>query len=682
MKLDKTALKCMFVGYTNTAKQYRLYDPVHKKFLISRDVVFEESISYYPSEDLEQAPEPHYYTPVIQPWEEHLAWSDEFDELVESEKPTAVGNKESNETQFQKEGEAEGEDIAEPSETPPPLCTPKEPASGEVRVAQPVNRDIARVLTRWRYTSSSVDRPSHAMISTVYMVEPGPVNYKAAMETAEAGEWQVAVDSECSSLVKNRVLTFVDVIPAGKKAIPTRLVLQRKLDPRGETTRYKARLVAQGFRQVEGLDFREMFAPVASLSSVRILLAIAGSRGYAVYQMDVVTAFLGSELNEEVNINLPLGVLGGPRLARLNRSLYGLRQSPRCWYTTIDEFLVKQLEFKRGRFDCGIYTHVNGTILALYVDDILIAGEEGIVSNIRKRLKARFDMVDLGLVEHFLGMVITRDFCERKVHLTQEGYIGRILGKFGMLDCNPISTPLDKEKPHARLEEEEACDKGLYQQLVGSLGWIAIGTRPDISFAVSYLGRFEADPSQQHWVCAKRVLRYLAGTRHLGLSLGGEIPTPISLDGCVDADFAGDASSLKSTTVYVLFPGTGVVQRHSKRQSITATSMADAEFIASATAIQELLWFRQLVSEITTSALVVSILYNDNQASLSTFADTTYKPHSRQVGVRVCQVREIIEDGKEVVMDYCGTDKMVADGLTKPLVKAKHVVFVKMCGLC
>jgi len=110
-----------------------------------------------------------------------------------------------------------------------------------------------------------------------------------------------------------------------------------------------------------------------------------------------------------------------------------------------------------------------------------------------------------------------------------------------------------------------------------------------------------------------------------------------------------------------------------------ATSTVDAEFIACATAIPELIWFRHLVSEITTSTLALSTLYNENQASLSTLTDTTCKPHSKHVGVGVCQVREIIEDGKEVVMDYCGTDRMVADGLTKPLVGAKHAIFVRMC---
>ena len=125
---------------------------------------------------------------------------------------------------------------------------------------------------------------------------------------------------------------------------------------------------------MEGLDFTDTFAPVASLASVRVVLSIAAATAFAVRQMDVVTAFLGSELHEEVYVTLPPGVFGEHRLASLNRSLYGLKQSPCCWYTTIDSFLITKMGFGRGRFDYYIYTHDNGTILALYVDDMLIAG--------------------------------------------------------------------------------------------------------------------------------------------------------------------------------------------------------------------------------------------------------------------------------------------------------------------
>ena len=149
----------------------------------------------------------------------------------------------------------------------------------------------------------------------------------------------------------------------------------------------------------------------------------------------------------------------------------------------------------------------------------------------------------------------------------------------------------------------------------------------------------------------------------------------------MDSDFAGDAGTLKSTSGYVFLFRMGVIQWHSKGQALTATSTAHAEFIASVSPIQELVWFRTFIKEIIRSELPVRTLYNNNQASHSTFKDTAYKPHTKHIGVRVHQTREFIEDGRKVTMDYCRTNDMVADGLTKPLVLSKHILFVRMCGL-
>jgi len=369
--------------------------------------------------------------------------------------------------------------------------------------------------------------------------------------------------------------------------------------------------VAQGFRQVEGLDFTDTFAPVVSLSSVRVVLSIAAAEGFAVRQMDVVTAFLGSKLHEEVYVSLPVGVFGRERLACLNRSLYGLKQSPRCWYTTIDNFLITKMGFRQGRFGCCVDTHDNGTILALYVDDMLIAGALREVKLICDKLKSTFEMVDLGTVSHFLDMVVSIDTNGLTISLTQEGYNDLVLEQFGMASCKPVGTPREKDKLGMKGGGDKPYDRTLYLQLIGSLGWIATGTRPDIALAVSYLGRFNADPNNRHWRCAKRVLRYLAGTKKLWLSLGGEM-RGVRLAGFVDSDFASNAGTLKSTSGYVFLLGMGMIQWHSKRQALTATSTADAEFIASASAIQELVWFQNLIKEIIRFKLPVSTLYNDN----------------------------------------------------------------------
>ena len=213
---------------------------------------------------------------------------------------------------------------------------------------------------------------------------------------------------------------------------------------------------------MEGLDFTVTFAPVASLWSVCVLLSITAVKGFAVWQMDVVTAFLGSELQEEVYISLPVGMFEGERLACLNRSLYPLKQSPRCWYTTINNFLITRMGFRRGRFDCCVYTHDNRIQLALYVDDMLIAGALGEVKLVCYKLKGKFEMVDLGSVNHFLCIVVSMDTGIHTISLTHEGYIDRVLERFGMANCKPVGTSMEKDKLGMQGGGDKPCDHTFY----------------------------------------------------------------------------------------------------------------------------------------------------------------------------------------------------------------------------
>ena len=243
-------------------------------------------------------------------------------------------------------------------------------------------------------------------------------------------------------------------------------------------------------------------------------------------------------------------------------------------------------------------------MIVLYVDDLLLIGKADEVAVVCKRIAARFDVVCLGPVKHFLGMVIERDRTKRRIYLSQSGYIERILDRVGLAKCNGVSTPLiPKEKMVPRPKDkseipnsEPQADEQRYQQAIGSLGWLAGATRPDIAYSVSLLGRFSQNPGVTHWEGVKRVFRYIAGARRFRLCLGGKPETELgeAFDGFADADFAGD-SQFRSTTGYIFRLGIGAVAWHSKKQTITALSTADAEFIASAAAIQELLWFRQLL---------------------------------------------------------------------------------------
>ena len=233
-------------------------------------------------------------------------------------------------------------------------------------------------------------------IDTIRMVEQGPATFRQAMATEEAVEWKEAIDSEAVSNEENDTFEDISAIPQDKQAIPTKSILTRKLDPTGKPIRYKARLVVQGFRQTLGVDYHENYSPVAEMASVRIALTIAAALDLEVEQLDVVTAFLGSELEEEVYAKLPDGRLGGPRLVRLRKSLYGLKQSPRCWYITMDSFILSELGFTRCRFDTCIYIRESdGMMIVLYVDDLLLIGKFDAVGVVRKRIATRVTLCSL-----------------------------------------------------------------------------------------------------------------------------------------------------------------------------------------------------------------------------------------------------------------------------------------------
>jgi len=171
-----------------------------------------------------------------------------------------------------------------------------------------------------------------------------------------------------------------------------------------------------------------------------------------------------------------------------------------------------------------------------------------IFADVCDKLQSKFEMVDLGTVSHFVGMVVSMDMNGHMISLTQEGYIDRVLERFGMANCKPVGTSMEKEKSGMRGGGDKPCDHTLYLQLIVNLGWIATSTRPDIAFTVSYRARFNADPNDRHWLCAKRVLRYLAGTKKLRLSLRGDMRAGVGLAGFVDSDLAGNAATLKSTS--------------------------------------------------------------------------------------------------------------------------------------
>ena len=353
-----------------------------------------------------------------------------------------------------------------------------------------------------------------------------PVTYQEAMKVPDSAKWREAMDEEISSLTENCAFTPIE-LPRGAKPVKSKWVYKIKKNSDG-TTRYKARLVAKGFTQRYGVDYLETFAPVVKYKSLRILLALVNEKRWIVHQMDVTTAFLYGEIDREIYMIPPDGVdtsKDGRKVWRLDRSLYGLKQSPRCWNQRIHNFLVTR-GFVQIKSDTATYTKGKGTkqvVLALYVDDMLImSASEEEVGAVKKELSTEYKMKDLGEVDVILGMRVRRSIKDGWLTIDQEDYATEVLKKFGMWYSKPQQTPVSTDIKLSARDCPEEQDKYKmasvpYRSVIGSLMYLMVSTRPDLAASLSILSRFLANPGEVHWEAAKRVLRYLKGTVNVGL---------------------------------------------------------------------------------------------------------------------------------------------------------------------
>ena len=320
---------------------------------------------------------------------------------------------------------------------------------------------------------------------------------------------------------ENHVWSLVKA-PKDQKPVNCKWVFKKKLAADGSISSYKARLVAQGFTQQYGVNYDETFAPVVRFESVRSLLSLAAEKGLLLHQMDVSAAFLNGELDEEIYMSQPQGfIIPGKEnlVCKLQKSLYGLKQSPRCWNTALDGYL-QDIGFENSKSDSCIYIRNRNNsfcVVAVYVDDLIIASKSiDEIETIKKSMNNRYKMKDLGALKYFLGINIMQD--ENNVFINQSSYIESLLGKFNFSNANPVKSPVECSIKLVKANESsDLCDVTLYQSAVGSLLYLSTKTRPDITFAVSNVARYCQKPTQQHWSAVKRIFRYLKGTIDFGI---------------------------------------------------------------------------------------------------------------------------------------------------------------------
>lgn len=620
-KLDSKSRRCVLVGYGSGVKGYKLYDLIAKRSLHSRDVIFNESQFISSEKECSQN------TPL-----------NSIIEIIENENKSEI---QSEETDVQTEPE----------------------------------------LRRSTRTRNAPDRFGEWVYSCTGKINE-PSNVNEALTGPESVLWKKAMEDELNSIDTNNVWTLVEP-KCDVKPIKTKWVFKRKIGSDGEVCSYKARLVAQGFSQKMGIDYDETFSPVVRFESVRTVIALAAQHDLQIHQMDVSSAFLNGELEEEIYVTQPDGfIVPGKEnmVCKLHKSLYGLKQSPRCWNSSLNSFL-KNHNFVQSSSDSCIYTSTDNNnlcIVAVYVDDILIASKSiDCINNVKSVFCDQYQMKDLGKLNYFLGVSVVQD--NDKIFINQTNFSLSLLKKFGLDNAKPVSTPADVGNLLEKATDEcELCDIETYQSAVGSLLYLATKTRPDITFAVCNVARYCSKPTTKHWSAVKRILRYIKGTDQLGIVYNRQDSN--NCVGFADADWAGDKNDRKSTSGFCFKLGSGLISWRTNKQTCVALSTAEAEYVALAAASQEGVWLKHLLANLSFGDDSPMIINEDNQAAICLAKNNRDHPKTKHIDIKYHFVRDLIVN-EEISVKYCPTSEMLADAFTKSLPAERFIKLRNEMGL-
>lgn len=718
-KLDAKSQECIFVGYCDSSKAYKLYNPKTRKFVVSRDVTFFERRN---DEVIKQnvitnhsvfSPKKHN---SFENRIEHSSSEDDSDDDSSDDDDGPSSQASEGESDSESNEVSEGTTNVTLQELDRTQCEDQmntnEPDLHQQNADNPDaepdvefsegNGDASIVLENSQYDSfrdedyevaasefsciqiseDEDDRETNVRAYCVGLLaaitdSSEPTTVREALNSDDSERWTDAMNTEYHALIENGTWELTD-LPQGRKAIDSKWVFKIKRDSNGNPQRYKARLVVKGYSQVKGIDYDETYSPVARYSSIRFLLAMSVKYELQIHQMDAVTAFLQGELDEEIYMRQPVCFSDkSSKVCRLRKSLYGLKQSSRVWNMKLNSTLTQKIGFTRSSVDQCIYfkhSDQNTIIVAVYVDDLLIFGSNStMITKLKKSLAQHFKMKDMGIVSSVLGMHITRNE-DGSISIDQKQYLADVLQRFKMSDCNPVNTPMDPNQHLTRemcpkSEEERAEMASIpYQAAIGCIMYAAQISRPDISFAVSALSQYNNDFGKPHWMAVKRVLRYIKGTIDVKLTYRKDETGEII--GYCDADWAGDRNERRSTTGYVFQLQGGAISWATRKQPTIALSSTEAEFMSLVAAIQEAIWLKRLEGEIFLQAPKSIQLYCDNQGAIHLATNSNYHARTKHIDVKNYFIREKLAEGM-IKLNYLCTKEMIADIMTKPV---NHIV--------
>ncbi|KAI1006420.1 hypothetical protein K3495_g1801 [Podosphaera aphanis] len=514
-----------------------------------------------------------------------------------------------------------------------------------------------------------------------------PHTYKEAINDPQyAKQWKSAIMEELTSLMSNRTWKKA-ILPKDGNLVSCKWVFTIKQNPDGSIERFKARLVARGFSQIEGQDYTETFAPTVRMDTLRLFIAIVAAENLECSHFDIKNAFTESDLKEEIYLAPPPGIsLPKGYVLRALKSLYGLKQAARDWNLLCREALLKW-GFVQSLADPCVFTHKNGVILLVYVDDIVAAAPKiSLLDWFFRNLSGRFNAKNLGEIKKVLGVRVTRDRKNKTIYLDQEQYITGVLDRFGITEAQhkkKIIPVADYEMLRPAKEEDIRIDITEYQQAIGSLMYAMILTRPDIAFVLGKLSQYMSDPARHHGSSLKNLMRYLKSTVTQKLRYGPEGANTFKIYS--DADWASDRTDRKSISGGVAMFYGGPISWSSKKQRSVSTSSCESEYIALSTSAKQGQWIAQVFRDLGRSRYIGKNpdrvqMYGDNQGALALVKNPHLHERSKHIDVCFHYIRDLAEKGR-LVVDYIPTAEMIADGLTKPLMRVNFQKFKRLLGL-
>jgi hypothetical protein len=661
----------IFLGYDENTKGFRCFNQDSRKIVVSRDVVFGSDSS----RDSTKMSDNKNDEPELEVCLSDCRKEIQTEVFTDNQ---AEENNGDHDLQIEDVNRTDGRVSPEISCDQRDPCVGNDNQDTDTGGVQHLNAPTTQEVKPRRSSRSTKMMPPFKYIqSRLYKVTPPltikePRNIDEVLKSVFKKEWIDAMQEEMNSLKANQTWELVNK-PPDKNIVGSRWVYKSKRSRDGNINCFKARLVAQGFSQRFGQDYDEVFAPVLRQTTFRMLLSVAAMRNYVVHHFDVKTAFLNGKLDDVIYMRQPPGFEEEgqeEKVCLLKKSLYGLKQAAKVWNDLLKKCLFEQ-NFQQSENDPCLFFKKTSTgksvYVLVYVDDLLVISDEvSEIKNVEVMLKKTVDVKDLGKVFCYLGINVEQDE-NGNFLINQQNYIKEVLLEFGLQNAGVSNVPISNGYGKSDAKSSTLTSNKEYQRLLGSLLYIAINSRPDISASICILAQKASKPNSEDWVELKRVLKYLKGTSGYKLALSKCLNNSQQLlVGFSDANWGENRIDRKSNSGFLIKMFGGIVSWCCRKQNCVALSSSEAEYIALSETSKEIIWMRRVLEELGYKFNQATTIYEDNQSCIVMSSENRSNNRTKHIDIRYHHVRDSVTK-KIIECEYLCTEKMLADIMTKPL---------------